>query len=170
MELKYTTPVPNGLFERMGELNGTELKALLFIIRKTLGWKDASTGKRKERDWISHSQFVEHAGISDRSVTSAVQGLLEKNLINTTNREGQHLLYPKDRQKCPQVFYGLSVGITAKPAYTPAKNIQNSPQRLRATKETLQNSREQELPMFSLRENIEREEERMQYKRNRWGY
>lgn len=168
MELKNTTPVPNGIFEHMKRLNGTELKALLLITRQTIGWKDPSTGKRKTRDWIANRQFVEKAGISDRSVTSAVQGLIEKGLIEATDRDKNPLTYPQDRQKSPQVFYGLTVDNPAKLTVTPATSPQKRPQELRTTKETLQNSREQELPLFAQRERIDREEERMQFCRDGW--
>lgn len=170
MELKNTTPVPNGIFEHMKRLNGTELKALLLIIRQTIGWKDPSTGKRKTRDWIANRQFVEKAGISDRSVTSAIQGLIEKGLIEATDHHNNTLQHPQDRQKSPQVFYGLTVDNPAKLTVTPAISLQKRPQELRTTKETLQKSREQEFPLFTQRERIEREEERMQFRRNRWGY
>ena len=170
MELKNTTPVPNGIFEQMRMLSGTELKALLLITRNTLGWKDPVTNTRKQRDWIAHRQFVEKAGISDRSVTSAIQGLIEKHLIEATDRDHTPLYHPKDRQKCPQVFYGLTVETKAKPTDTPAKNLQNRPQGLRTTKEILQNSSPHELPPYPHRERIEREHYRMQQHRNRWRY
>ena len=170
MELKNTTPVPNGIFEQMGMLSGTELKALLLITRNTLGWKDQSTGKRKQRDWIAHRQFVEKAGISDRSVTSAIQGLIDKGLIEATDRVNNAMNHPKDRQKCPQVFYGLTVNNQEKLTDTPAKNLQNRPQGLRTTKEILQNSSPQELPQYPQRELIEREHYRNQEQRNGWRY
>jgi len=170
MELKNTTPVPNGIFEQMPNLSGTELKALLFITRNTLGWKDPSTGKRKQRDWIAHRQFVERAGISDRSVTSAIQGLIDKGLIEATDRDNNPLNHPKDRQKCPQVFYGLTVETQAKPTDTPAKNPPNRPQKLRTTKEILQNSSQQEMSLYPHKERIEREQYRMQHRRDQWRY
>ncbi len=170
MELKNTTPVPNGIFEQMKTLTGTELKALLLIIRSTVGWRDSATGNRKKRDWIAHRQFVERAGISDRSVTSAIQGLLEKGLIEVTDRDNTPLNHPKDRQRCPQVFYGLTVETEVKCTDTPAKNLQNRPQGLRTTKEILQNSSPQDLPEYTHRELIEREQYRMQQQRNRWRY
>lgn len=169
MELKNTTPVPNGIFEHMKILTGTELKALLLIVRSTLGWRDKLTGKRKNRDWIAHSQFVQKAGISDRSVTSAIQGLIEKDIIEVTDREGNSLKNPKDRQQCPQVFYGLAVETKAKLADTPAKNHFDRPQTLRTTKEILQKGSQQELPEYPQRELIERDEKRMQCRRDRWG-
>lgn len=173
MELKNTTPVPNGIFEQMKMLSGTELKALLMITRNTLGWKDQLTGKRKQRDWIAHRQFVERAGISDRSVTSAIQGLIDKRLIEATDRNNHPMDQPKDRQKCPQVFYGLIVKNQADSTDTPAKisqNRQNPPQSLRTTKEILQNSSQHKLPQYPQRELIEREHYRKQEQRNGWRY
>jgi len=67
------------------------------------------------------------------------------------------------------VFYGLAVETKAKLAVTPAKNHFDRPQTLRTTKEILQKSSQQELPEYPQRELIERDEERMQYRRDRWG-
>ena len=59
MMLNQTTPVPNILFDALlPTLTESELKVLLVIIRQTYGWFDFKTKKRKQRDWISYSQFI----------------------------------------------------------------------------------------------------------------
>ncbi len=84
-----TTPVPDELFDQyLEELSGAELKVLLYIIRRTLGFK-------KNRDAISFNQFLKGiqtrdgrvldkgCGIKSSSTLSiALDALYEKGLIN----------------------------------------------------------------------------------------
>lgn len=82
-----TTPVPDLLFDHiMQDLNESELKVLLYIIRRTFGFK-------KKSDDISLSQMVHGiktkdgrvldrgTGFSKTTVTRAVRSLKKKNLI-----------------------------------------------------------------------------------------
>ena len=82
-----TTPTPDLIFDQiMQELDEKELKVLLYIIRRTYGFK-------KSTDNISINQMVEGitkkdgtvldkgTGLSKRSVQRAVQSLAAKNLI-----------------------------------------------------------------------------------------
>jgi phage replication O-like protein O len=82
----YTT-VPDELFDLlMPRLSGAELKVLLYIVRRTFGWK-------KDSDRISLSQFetgitrknweVLHGGtgLSRRAVLQSLQSLVEKNVL-----------------------------------------------------------------------------------------
>lgn len=80
-----TTPVPDKLFdELLSELSGAELKAILYIIRRTWGFK-------KTTDAISYNQFLhgiitrdnrqldKGCGITNRSVLSRALASLEVN-------------------------------------------------------------------------------------------
>src|SRR4029078_3357277 len=82
-----TTPVPDELFdELLADLSGAELKVLLYICRRTFGFK-------KESDTISISQMTDGiqkkdgnqldrgAGVSKDSVARAVKSLEEKGVI-----------------------------------------------------------------------------------------
>src|SRR5438067_1649473 len=82
-----TTPTPDDLFDRfLPELSGGELKVLLYIIRRTLGFK-------KETDAISLSQLtsgiktragkhLDHGtGLSLSAVKVAVRSLERRGLI-----------------------------------------------------------------------------------------
>ena len=61
MEYKQTTQVPNFIFDIcLSQLTEAELKVLLVVIRQTLGWLDKLTGKRKSRDRITISQFIQN--------------------------------------------------------------------------------------------------------------
>lgn len=83
-----TTPTPDLLFDHiMQDLKESELKVMLYIIRRTYGFK-------KNTDDISLNQLVEGiktkdgrlldrgTGLSKSTVKRALQSLKEKNLIN----------------------------------------------------------------------------------------
>jgi len=72
---KYT-PVPDQLFdELLPDLSGAELKALLYIMRKTFGWK-------KESDNISINQMLEGVmSKADGHVVDRGVGLTKKTLL-----------------------------------------------------------------------------------------
>ncbi|WP_339883544.1 hypothetical protein [Polaribacter vadi] len=67
----------------MKELSSFAVRLYLKIIRNTLGWRDRE-GNYKSFDWISLSQF-EMAGVSSRSVTKAIEKLLNLLLIKVTD-------------------------------------------------------------------------------------
>jgi hypothetical protein len=108
MIYKQTTQVPNFLFDtHLRELTEAELKVLLITIRQTLGWFDSATGKRKERDRITHSQFRLKTGLSNRIISKTINSLSVKKLIQVTDFNGKELHEPKDRRGKPYLFYGI---------------------------------------------------------------
>jgi hypothetical protein len=89
------TQVPDALFdELMAYLSGAELKVLLYIIRRTFGFK-------KDSDTISLSQMChgiktregevldKGTGLSLSTVQIALKGLLEKNCVITARNRSQ---------------------------------------------------------------------------------
>ena len=105
MQYKHTTQVPNELFDKqLPHLTHSELKLLLFIIRKTYGWQ-LKNGKRKQRDRITHSQFVQGTGTSRRSLPSTIQSLVLKHLIQVTDVRGRLLHTPESRKGKVGIFY-----------------------------------------------------------------
>lgn len=129
------------------------MKVLLVVIRQTLGWADRrGMFGRKEIDWISGSQLREKTGCSERSITSALEQLTRKKLIEIHDKSGHKLLYSKDRQGKTRLYYGLHPAV-----FTPVDNSLKSPltsaiftedfrknygtllQKMRITKKTLQN-------------------------------
>ena len=70
-------PVPNAYFECLADLSGAELKVLLAILRRTVGW-------RKESDEISLSQLEQMTGLDRKSVIKGLRGLLERGLVVQT--------------------------------------------------------------------------------------
>lgn len=84
------TPVPDDLFDVIApELTESELRVLLYIIRRTFGFK-------RESDSISLSQMVDGittkdgrvldrgTGLSRRGVMAGCQGLVDKQIISVT--------------------------------------------------------------------------------------
>lgn len=105
MRYKQTTQVPNEIFDsHLSSLTHSELKLLLFIIRKTYGWQ-LKNGKRKHRDRISHSQFIKFTGTSRRSLPSTIQSLILKQHITVTDYNGVLLHTPESRKGKLNIFY-----------------------------------------------------------------
>lgn len=101
MRYTQTTYIPNEIFDiHLKSLTKAELKILLIILRQTNGWIDKRTGKRKQRDRISHSQFMDKTGLCRRVVSEAVQSLLNKKLIQVTNVEGVPMEASARRGQC----------------------------------------------------------------------
>jgi len=156
-----TTPVPNSVFDyHLKELQSAELKVLLVIIRQTLGWTDRhSVLGRKEKDWISNSQLQAKTGSSRRAITSATEALVKKELIDVLDDVGNLLTDPQKRKGKLRLFYRLSHSLfspvdkmgktslysvvsdttSAKFAQDLSKKSTALAQKLRITKETLQN-------------------------------
>jgi hypothetical protein len=108
MTYKQTTQVPNFLFDtHLRELTEAELKILLVVIRQTLGWLDKATGKRKSRDRISSRQFIQKTGMSKRVITTTIQSLSIKKLIQVTDYAGNELLQSLERKGKTHLFYTL---------------------------------------------------------------
>ena len=89
------TPVPDELFdEQLPDLSGAELKVLLYIIRRTFGFK-------KESDNISLSQLLHGittkenivldrgTGLSKKTLLETIKNLIEKNLIISERRRSK---------------------------------------------------------------------------------
>jgi len=73
------TKTPNVLFDKhLRELNHSEIKTLLVIIRQTIGFIDKRTNKRKVRDRITLSQFSLKTGLSTRIISKAIDGLIKR--------------------------------------------------------------------------------------------
>jgi biotin operon repressor len=93
-------PMPSiYLDEIMPILSDTEWRLLCVVIRQTIGWvSPANFGERKERDWITQSQFREKTGKSRDSVSLAIASLVDQGLIIVEDRHGAPLPTPRSRQ------------------------------------------------------------------------
>ncbi len=89
------TPVPDELFdEQLPDLSGAELKVLLYIVRRTFGFK-------RESDNISLSQMLNGlrtrdgrvldrgVGLSKKTLLQAIKSLEEQNIILTQRRRSE---------------------------------------------------------------------------------
>ena len=79
--------IPNSVIdELLAKLTCAELKCYLFVVRKTKGWN-------KESDSISISQFMEVTGLSNRSVITACESLVEMGLLERSGGERKLNIY-----------------------------------------------------------------------------
>jgi hypothetical protein len=88
------TQVPNELFdELMQNLAGSELKILLLIIRKTLGFSLAD-GSRKKSDLVSVSQIKKYTGLESAQIIESLKKLENKyQLIQSIKSNGKTTIY-----------------------------------------------------------------------------
>lgn len=109
-----TTPVPNEVMNSwLSKLKGSELKVLMVVVRKTLGWVlNDDTGMRKEEDWITYSQMKAMTGLSHAAVCSSVNSLIGHALIETRDKDGNVLPTSKERMAVGKahgkIFYRLN--------------------------------------------------------------
>lgn len=108
MSLPHSTPVPNIIFDSLiPHFTESELKVFLVIVRKTLGWFDKETGKRKGRDWIANSQFVQFTGLSKVSIWKSIESLSKRHYIQVTDINGNILSTAKGRHGKHKLFYEI---------------------------------------------------------------
>jgi len=103
-----TTPTPNWLYNgEMKKMTGTQLKVVLLVTRKTLGYVvDEKSKRRKETDWISQKQFMDFTGQSNRAVATAIQSCVKRGWIIARDRDGK-LCNTPDKRKRRRVYYQL---------------------------------------------------------------
>jgi len=168
MKLSNTTAIPNEFFdELMAKLSSSAIRVYLKIARNTFGWRDEN-GYPKKRDWISHSQFSK-VGISNRSVTNALDELIEKNLIYLTDYSGLPLNTPNQRKQAQRIFYSI-VHNVENTTLTNAKFDPTRTQNLRPTKEISlpRYNANERMPDHIRMQQILQEEAQKQAKRDNW--
>ena len=103
----YSTHIPNVLFDtHLPDLKQGELKVLLAILRLTIGFKlGKDPNIRKQRDWISVRRFEQITGLSRRSISSAIESLLFRQLIDATNKDGIPLNTAYKRRGRQRIFF-----------------------------------------------------------------
>jgi biotin operon repressor len=123
MNQPRTTPVPNVIFDvYLKDLSSAELKVLLVVIRQTLGWADRrGMYGRKETDWISGSQLRQKTGSSKRAITSAIDLLVRRRIIEVEDDRGHTLNHPLERKGKTRLYYRLNLSI-----YTAVDNYVNN--------------------------------------------
>ncbi len=108
-----TTQIPHLVIrEWMPRLKDVELRVLLVVADQTLGWiEDEATGRRKERDWISHSQLCQKTGRGHSAVSQAVKVLIERHgIVDAYNEAGVPLDSARARQtEGFRIYYRLNL-------------------------------------------------------------
>ncbi len=90
---RHTDPIPNSfqvpniyVDDVLPHLSGSETKILLFIVRKTFGW-------RKSEDRISISQMAEGTGVSPRHAIRGVKTLVAMGVVLEHTESGKTTAY-----------------------------------------------------------------------------
>jgi phage replication O-like protein O len=106
MKRENFTQTPNVLFDQLlKELSNSELKILLVIIRQTNGWINKKTGGRKEKDRITHSQFILKTGLSRRIISGSIKSLSQRRIIEITDSSGNSLNNASERKGQYRIYY-----------------------------------------------------------------
>ena len=103
-----TTQVPNIVFDELLKTMASisEIKVLLTIIRKTIGMANSEVkGKRLERAWISQRLFMICCNLSGRSVSTAIDSLIKKELIEVTDSFGNILHTKQERRGTSKLYF-----------------------------------------------------------------
>jgi hypothetical protein len=97
-------PLPHYfLVKILPSLSDTELRVLLIILSRTVGWKQKDTCPARVR--LSRVALSIATGRSNTSVSQAIEGLSSKGLIAIENAMGLPLLTAHTRQKSPALYY-----------------------------------------------------------------
>jgi hypothetical protein len=107
-----TTPTPNIIFDEwMPILKDVEFRLLCIVTRQTMGWvEDPLTGRRKEHDWISHSQLIFKSGKKSSSISDALKVLIDHYaIIEALNSKGELLDSSTKRRYGGKIFYRLNL-------------------------------------------------------------
>ncbi|WP_288982304.1 TonB-dependent receptor, partial [uncultured Flavobacterium sp.] len=100
-----TTQVPNIIIDNMSKFSNTELRILLLVVRKTIGW-------HKETDYLTYNQIQSISGIkSNKSVSVAVNNLVDRGFVSRVSKSGKSL-DPVPRGYRDSIFYTLSKKIS----------------------------------------------------------
>lgn len=110
MQLQQTTPLPNEIIDQhLPNLNQAQMKVLLVIIRQTLGWFDPKTKERKYKDWISIRFFIRKTGLTKKSISLAIQELIDKDLIVVLESyQSKELRTASERRGKKKLYYAYA--------------------------------------------------------------
>lgn len=102
-----STQTPNTLLDDiMKTLTDTELRVVLTIIRRTIGYVEpGNPKKRKKRAWISQKLFGICTGKSGKAISNAIDSLVQQNLIEVTNKQGEVLPTKSKRRGATRLYY-----------------------------------------------------------------
>jgi hypothetical protein len=97
-------PLPHYfLVKILPSLSDTELRVLLIILSRTVGWKQKDASPTRVR--LSRVALSIATGRSNTTVSQAVERLSSKGMIAIENANGLPLLTAHTRQKSPALYY-----------------------------------------------------------------
>lgn len=100
------TPMPNYLIDfEMPKVSDSEWRILSVVCRQTLGWRDADSGNRKTRDWLSQNQLKRKTGRQSAAISRALASLIDRGLVVAYNGRAEVLRTPEDRRRCRGPMY-----------------------------------------------------------------
>ena len=105
--------------ELLKTVSFSELKILLTIIRKTVGIIHPTiTGKRLDKAWISQKLFMVCTSLSGRAVSSAIDSLITKGLIEVTDCNENLLHSKKKRRGASRLYFASRLRLEPNPKQT----------------------------------------------------
>lgn len=103
-----TTPFPNVLLDTvLPTLSDTAWRVLCVIVRATYGWH-RGPGRRKERDWLTHSQLKGRTGRHSEAISKALHELVSRNLICIHDDVGAPLHSGFARRGRKRLYFSLA--------------------------------------------------------------
>lgn len=138
--LSKTTPFPNRLLDDlMPQLRDTEWRLVCVIVRQTLGWSDG-TGRRKEEDWLTHTQLRRRTNRAAAAVSQSVERLANLQVIQVRNGAGRIVSTAGERRRTrSKLYFRLHPRLLQDTGETPSAhpNVSDSEiQKPKTTKET----------------------------------
>lgn len=108
---KNTTQTPNKLFDvYLKTLNKSELKVLLVIIRRIVGFISPHNQKKRVKwTWISQSLFMAYTGLSNRSISSAITSLINKKMIEVRDEKGYLVYQNYERRASARLYFSCNL-------------------------------------------------------------
>jgi hypothetical protein len=91
----------------MPKLKDTEWRLLCVVVRQTVGW-GANGHRHKRRDWMTQRQLIERTGRNSAAISSALNTLVRRRLVDASDEEGKLLLTPQERRRhSGRLYLGL---------------------------------------------------------------
>ncbi len=145
------TQIPNNLFNgEMKKMRDTELRIVLIVMRKTLGWIESpGTKKRKKEDWIAFGQLTKFSGRTRKAISAAIDTCVKNKWIEARNKKGDILDTPQKRMigRGGKIFYRLGKVFSSK-----IKREKDTPFMIKGVKNSIKGVKRKVLNLRSTKE------------------
>ena len=107
------------IYSVMPSLRDTEWRLLCVVVRQTVGW-GANGHRHKRRDWLTQRQLIARTGRNSAAISTALDVLVRRRLVDATDEQGNLLLTPQERRRYRgRLYFSLCFeGVTALHAVT----------------------------------------------------